>query len=109
MIFFICVSDPDTGKIWSVIPRAEQTLEKPDQNLKTHWLAAQPTGELHPEAPYVCQAKCVWAAPMVGTSAEKKQWEDGVRFSFLWLLACGLLCRTKEKIREAYGDNIEHH
>lgn len=66
-----------------MIPHTQEFLEKYDKNLKTYGLAAHPTGEFHFVEPYICQAKCVRTASMVGSSADRKQWEDWVKFTFL--------------------------
>lgn len=65
--------------------------------------------EVHLIDAYICQAKCVRTASMVGSSADRKEWEDRVKCAFIWSLACGTLGWTKKKIHESYGDEKEHY
>lgn len=65
--------------------------------------------EVHLIDAHICQAKCVRTASVVGSSADRQEWEDWVKCAFIWSLACGTLGGTKKKIHESYGDEKEHH
>lgn len=60
---------------------------------------------------HICQAKRVRTASMVGSSADRTEWEGWVKCAFIWWLACGTLgwTKKKKKIHESYGDEKEHH
>lgn len=46
---------------------------------------------------------------MVGSSAEKKESEDRVKFIILGSLTCEAQSRTTEKTPEGRGEAMEHH